>query len=104
MTRQDGLRDHFNQNYQRWYKFRVDEEMFEEMKAEQDNCCAICGDPQGTPKSDRYRGTAELNIDHCHETGLVRGLLCSDCNKAIGLFQENIDILRKAVWYLEPIE
>lgn len=56
--------------------------------------CHICGGPPDTKR--HY-----LNIDHCHETGVIRGLLCSPCNRAIGLLQDNPDLLRKAASYLE---
>lgn len=58
------------------------------MEAQQGRC-AICGT------------TAEvLCIDHCHNTGVVRGLLCHKCNKAIGLLQDDFDVLLSAVMYL----
>ena len=42
-----------------------------------------------------------LHIDHCHDSGKVRGLLCHGCNTAIGLFKENIDTMLKAIKYLK---
>jgi hypothetical protein len=42
-----------------------------------------------------------LSIDHCHNTGKVRGLLCDHCNKGLGLFKDNIDYLNKAIEYLK---
>lgn len=42
-----------------------------------------------------------LSLDHCHTTGLVRGLLCWQCNKAIAMFQDDLDRLRNAVLYFE---
>lgn len=52
-------------------------------------CCAICGD-----------SLDNLNIDHCHTTGEVRGLLCNNCNCAIGLLKDNVDIILSAAYYL----
>ena len=92
-----------NAEYLLWYKFGVDQEMYDEMAAEQDNCCAICGVHATEDKANRWDGTGSLNVDHCHETGLVRGLLCSQCNQGLGRFKDNIESLKKAIWYLEPI-
>ena len=99
----DPVTSRDNAEYLRWYKFGVDQEMYDEMVAEQDNCCAICGEHASVPK-DRWDGTSELQIDHCHKTGLVRGLLCTQCNNGLGRFKDNIENLKKAIWYLEPIK
>lgn len=56
--------------------------------------CAICRAKSG------YRNGGNLHVDHCHETGMVRGLLCLKCNRAIGLLEEP-RLLRKAARYLE---
>lgn len=55
----------------------------------QDGVCAICGCPP------------PLGVDHNHVTGVVRGLLCLNCNFALGGFKDNPDNLRKAAAYLE---
>lgn len=52
--------------------------------------CAICKDPE-----------RKLVIDHCHTTDLVRGLLCSQCNSALGLFKDDPKILQAATDYLK---
>lgn len=60
--------------------------------------CAIC-------RSDGYalHGKAEfkLSLDHCHKTGKVRGFLCADCNRGLGLFRDSVASLRQAAAYLE---
>ena len=40
-------------------------------------------------------------IDHCHKTGKIRGLLCDTCNRALGLFKDDIQMLKNSVAYLE---
>ena len=57
--------------------------------------CAICGSK--TPKSSRSK---HLFVDHDHDTGDVRGLLCHQCNAAIGLFQDDPARIAAAVAYL----
>lgn len=56
-------------------------------------CCAICGKHQ----SAEWR---RLTVDHCHATKKIRGLLCSVCNRALGLFRDNPELLGKAIKYL----
>lgn len=57
------------------------------------NLCDICaGPPDGRWK--------KLNIDHCHEKGHFRGLLCSRCNLALGYFRDDVTIMQKAIEYL----
>ena len=65
--------------------------------AEQDGKCAICTNPillyQG-------RGSG-AQLDHDHETGVIRGLLCLNCNQGLGKFKESITILELALAYLQ---
>ena len=68
------------------------------MRNEQDNKCAICEQPETTK---RYDKVMELSVDHDHETGQVRGLLCCTCNRALGLFKDSSTILKKATNYFE---
>lgn len=77
------------------YGLTVDE--YEAMLAAQGGRCAICGQRETTPRLGKVRN---LVIDHDHETGKVRGLLCSTCNMGVGLFQESPDILETAADYL----
>lgn len=62
------------------------------MLKEQDGRCAICDQPAGRRR---------LAVDHKHETGKIRGLLCTGCNTALGLFGDNTAVLRAAIQYLK---
>jgi hypothetical protein len=62
----------------------------------QNNKCAICGKPQKLNKK-------SLSVDHNHKTGMVRGLLCSNCNFMLGLAKDNVIILKKAIKYLKEV-
>jgi len=57
--------------------------------------CRICGAKGGAGRH------GQLHIDHCHETGRVRGVLCHGCNIALGYFRSDPNLLRAAIAYLE---
>lgn len=81
-------------------RFGITETEYGEIWDEQNGHCAICGDPPSSncTKSD---GTPKLfSIDHDHETGKVRGLLCIRCNSMLGFAHDNCEILLKAAEYL----
>lgn len=75
-------------------KFKISKEQYLSLLNAQNNKCAICG--KG-PETERYK---KLCLDHDHITGEVRGFLCNNCNRCIGLLNDNILILQKAVMYL----
>ena len=50
---------------------------------------------------DTLKHNVKLNVDHCHITNKVRGLLCHDCNRALGLLKDNTSILSSAINYLQ---
>jgi hypothetical protein len=60
--------------------------------------CSICK-TQGFKMLDSH--VSGLNVDHCHTTGQVRGLICHNCNRGLGLFQDSPEYLREAALYLE---
>ncbi len=64
----------------------------------QNGGCAICGDTEPNGKTDRFK---HFSVDHCHETGKVRGLLCNHCNRGIGLLKDSEEIVNKAYLYLK---
>jgi hypothetical protein len=60
----------------------------------QSGCCAICKRHQSEFKK-------ALCVDHDHKTGKIRGLLCQKCNQGLGLFNDNVLLLREAILFLE---
>ena len=71
---------------------------YNEMLQAQKGACAICSG--GICMTFKGKIRKRFDIDHCHKTGKIRGLLCSKCNTAIGLLNDNPDILRRAIEYL----
>lgn len=67
---------------------------YNKMLEKQNGVCAICN--SAPPNHHKKR----LNIDHCHTTGRVRGLLCDACNRALGLLKDSPDLMLKAISYL----
>jgi hypothetical protein len=76
------------QDTYRWRIYAVSPEAYADMLADQGFVCAIC------------QGDHKLNIDHDHETGKVRGLLCTSCNVALGAFKDDIESLYRAIRYM----
>ena len=89
--------DHANADkyYTRTYGISLNE--FMDMHTEQDARCAICDD---IGFKIEQNAKALLAVDHCHTTGRVRGLLCHNCNRALGLFQDSVANLEAAIAYL----
>ncbi|MFI9235766.1 endonuclease VII domain-containing protein [Streptomyces sp. NPDC053079] len=85
-------------NLQNTYGITLDK--YNAMLSSQGGVCAIC--EQDEPNTHGRTGRKfSLSVDHCHDTGRVRGLLCQKCNRAVGLLNDNVDLLRKAIDYLE---
>ena len=74
-------------------KYGLTDAAFHQMVVAHGNACAICG----------VTFTAEPNVDHCHETGVVRGLLCSMCNGGLGMFKDREDLMVRAIEYLRRV-
>lgn len=78
--------------YQKKHLYKLNEEEYKELFVKQNNKCAICGNEFG----DDLKGF----VDHSHETGKVRGVLCTKCNTLLGFANDNIEILKAAIEYL----
>lgn len=76
-------------------KYNLTIHTYLELLVSQDHKCSICEiDLVDLPKND-------VHIDHCHEKGIVRGVLCRGCNTGLGMFKDNKTALLAAVAYLE---
>jgi hypothetical protein len=81
-------------NWNRKVNFNFPPELFNTRFEEQGNACAIC-------KSTTAGGRGKFHADHDHETNQPRGVLCHNCNIALGNFQDNPEILAAAIEYLK---
>lgn len=75
-------------------KYNISLEEYNSKLEKQKYCCALCGKTQEEEKS-------ALCVDHNHETGQIRDLLCRVCNRALGLFKDDPELLKRAADYLE---
>lgn len=73
--------------------FGLTPEEYDKLLEAQNGVCAICRGSCTTGK--------RLAVDHCHESGKVRGLLCGSCNTSLGKFKDSPDLLRRAADYVE---
>jgi len=73
--------------------YDMSEEDYENLYREQNGVCAVCKQPSLDGKL--------LAVDHNHKTGKIRGLLCSKHNRALGSFNDDIELLKEAINYLE---
>lgn len=77
-------------------KYGITVEEYAEMEERQKGVCFIC-------KKQETKGR-KLAVDHCHSSGKVRALLCGNCNRGLGRFKDNTELLKRAVSYLEEHE
>ena len=75
-------------------KYGIDRTEYDILLAAQNHSCAICGENLGVD-------TKNIHVDHCHNTGKNRGLLCHPCNIMIGMARDKIEVLHNAVRYLQ---
>jgi len=79
----------YHKEVYRFAKYNITKEDYDKMLKDQDSKCLGCEIELLNP-----------NIDHCHKTGEVRGILCPKCNRALGLLYDNVDTLRNLIKYL----
>jgi hypothetical protein len=81
-------------NHAKW-RYGLEHGSYAEMLAQQNGKCAICFTDKPGKNLERFA------IDHCHKSNVVRGLLCENCNRAIGLLKEDTDIIESAIKYIK---
>jgi len=70
---------------------------YDKMFQEQNGKCAICKKEETTVIKNKV---VRLAVDHCHSGGGIRGLLCRSCNQAIGMFNDDVSIIKNSIDYL----
>lgn len=90
----DGMRAARKHNY------GITHEQYTARVKKQKNRCALCGRKERhiSPHTGKRQ---TLSVDHDHKTNQVRTLLCGDCNRGLGMFKEDLVLLRKAIRYLQ---
>lgn len=83
------------------YRYGLTKEDYDYLLIKQNGCCAICSTNNPSSKSKKHK---YFSVDHCHETGRIRGLLCATCNSAIGLLGDCPTTITKAALYLSSTQ
>ena len=81
-------------------RFGIGLKDYEALLEKQGGKCAV----RSSTNAKAPKGGSAFHVDHCHQTGNIRGLLCFDCNSGIGKLGDNLEGLMRAVRYLEAIE
>lgn len=95
----DKFRDTFRDTNLK-QRFGISLEQYKEMLEKQGGVCAICGGSE--PKS-LGSSKQSFSVDHCHDTGRIRGLLCSSCNRGLGLLGDTVESVQRALDYLKEV-
>lgn len=90
-------KDYYKDKYLK-AKYGVSLDWYNKKHEEQMGVCAICGKEETAVI---HGNRISLAVDHCHDTGVVRGLLCRSCNNAIGAFDHDIVLLMSAISYVD---
>jgi hypothetical protein len=92
------LRERTNRRFLRQYGISLDE--YDQLYKACGGICSCCGDPIAHTLSSVHQRHKAV-VDHCHETGKVRGLLCNFCNRTLGNAQDDPAVLRSLAAYVE---
>jgi hypothetical protein len=76
-------------------RYGLTETQYASLLSKQDGVCRICNNPDPS---------RPLCVDHAHDSGVVRGLLCNRCNRALGLFGDDVEVLLAAAQYLRQAQ
>lgn len=82
------------------HKYGLTIEDYDNILKSQGNSCAICFKKDSEVTGDRF-SKIKFAVDHDHATGKVRGILCNQCNRALGMFLDSKEVLLSAMNYLE---
>lgn len=83
-------------------RYKITPQEYNLLLNKQEGKCAICKNYE-TAIHNFTKKNQKLAVDHCHTTNVVRGLLCMECNRGIGLFHDDISRLTNAIKYLTKI-
>lgn len=75
-----------------WRNYKITPEEYDAQFEAQHGMCALCGIHQDD--------TGTFHVDHCHDTGQLRGLLCGECNLMLGKSKDNVSVLARSISYL----
>ncbi len=84
-----GIKSERKRAHKLKYKYGLTMEEFNKLYEQQGGLCLLCGNPA-------------TDVDHIAGTKIIRGLLCGKCNRGIGLLNHDVNILEKAIIYLNP--
>lgn len=87
--------DEVDREYRLRQTYGISSEQYDKAMARQNGRCAIC--------QVEFDDDVIVHLDHCHDSGKVRGLLCMGCNRAIGYFGEDVESMRRAITYVTEL-
>lgn len=78
--------------YQAKFKYNLTETEYKNLMNSNDGTCDIC--------ENKFKSKNDKHIDHCHNSGKIRGILCNTCNQGLGYFKDSLPLLNNAINYL----